>query len=300
MNTKNLWTRPTGSGGHYFATPEDLDAAMEGDPFYDKNVPLSGVIFTNQPEKPDPFEQAEVENPGADFRKFLQETEDEKLAQAHTFYAGEWRVQIRYKAGKWICNASNQDSSETKSFTLANVGSDRDSAMVGAGNYLKKFAPLWRELSEGHLDTLSRIASEGTAMAMQNAAVEYVCCSLNKRPQELDNSNILNDPRYLPLLNDAAWFAFVHGKPDVTDAAQRWMSEQLGRRAITINSLFAVYELWQDHKLKREKGRLFAGTALAEQPEPSADEVVEQLDSLSDESLEALRIRTAQFNARRK
>jgi hypothetical protein len=294
MDNKSLWKRPTGSGGHYFETPADLDAAMKGDPFYNPDVPLSGVIFTNIAPKPDPFEQAEAENPGADFRRFIQETENEKLAQAHTFYAGEWRVQIRYKAGKWICNASNQDSGETKSFTLANVGSDRDSAMSSAGAYLRKFAPPWQQLTPAQLTEISRIASGG-GPSLETALYRYLKYAI----PNLDR-DVTNDPVYQPLCDEVCWFVFRHGYIDVTDEAAEWMQTQLGERAVTINSLYAARELWQAHKIKRDKGRLFAGTALAEQAEPTAEQITEQLDSLSDESLEALRVRTAQLNARRK
>jgi hypothetical protein len=292
MDNKSLWKRPTGSGGHYFETPADLDAAMKGDPFYNPDVPLSGVIFTNIAPKPDPFEQAEAENPGADFRKFIQETENEKLAQAHTFYAGEWKASMFLKARKWHVTAS--DGIETKSFTLANVGSDRDAAMTSAGAYLRKFAPPWRELTPTQLIEVSRIASGG-GPAVMDALHRYLSYALPGIDRD-----VTNDPAYQPLCDEVCWFVFRHAHVDVTDEAAEWMQTQLGERATTINALYAVRELWQAHKAKRDKGLLFRGTALDHEQQPTQDEIVAQIDGLTDDALESLRVRTAQLNARRK
>jgi len=284
-NVKSLWVRPTGAGGCYIPTAKDLDALMADDPFYDPTVPLSGIIFTDEPAKPDPFEQAEETNASTQCHQFLKDEENKKLEQPTTFYADHWRVEMHYKAGKWVCAAENQDSGETKSFTLANLGSNRDAAMSAAGKYLRRFNPPWKQLSQAQLIAVSRMASGGTDAAVESAMYTYLNYALAGKELEGDISAY---PEYQPLCNEVCWYCFIHGNSEFVPEAREWMESRIAGRVVTISLLKNLFALWKEDQYRNRHGMLFHNTALdaGEQPE-TADTVTSALEDLSDETLAA-------------
>ncbi len=282
---KPLWIRPTGSGGFYVPTKKDLDERMKDDPFYNPEVPLAGVIFTDEPQKPDPFEQAEETNPGTQFRQFLADEESKRLEAPSNFYAGCWQVQMFLRAGKWHFSATQQDTGEVKRFILASVGNDRDSAMSSAGNYLRKFDPPWKQLTQSELIAVSRMASGGTDAAIESAMYTYLNYALAGKELESDISSY---PEFQPLCDEVCWYCFTHGNSEFVPEAREWMESRIAGRVVTISLLKNLFALWKEDQYRNRHGMLFHNTALdAGKQHETADTVTSALEDLSDESLAA-------------
>lgn len=277
-----------------FTTKAALDQTMKDDPFYNPDIPLSGVTFTDEMEKPDPFEQAEAVNSTISFKKFLAKPDRESVKELANqlgrpeliqeldperrfkFFSGDWETEMLFRSGKWLCTATNQKSGDLKQFRLATAGDDKDSLMVAASKYLKTFAPPWRELTQDELITVSRMASGGAIRDIESALMTY----LNFAGLE---SDISGDARYQDFCNDVCWFVFREAKlldPETED----WMLEKLGGRPATINRLFALYEQWQFYKQKADRGLLFNPPSPGSELE-TPETIQAELDDLSDSTL---------------
>lgn len=223
--------------------------------------------------------------------------EDEVLKQydknpSFTFHTHGYRVAARWDKNSWACVAvSEEDTSERRSFKLGGLTRfDKDAVMSQATQYLVPKKP-WRDLSDGELDTISRMASAQALPELIKAAEQYCFWALDRYTDDPDFNPI--DSRFQSLYSEAAWYVFIQAHVDLDNAAVEWMKEKLGNRAPTVNALFAVYDLWQRENKRLISSRLFNSEA---EPEPESQP---SLDDLSDKEIASLRLQSMRMAARR-
>jgi hypothetical protein len=291
--------------------------AMRDDPFFDPNVfdtrglhPGFGPttqendgfdvpLISDSPSKLETLKYA-VRDPEIlkELAANQNRTSDEDAVLKHftqnpsfSFYFGDWQVQTKYERGAWHCIAINEADGERKKFTLGGHDKyDKDGVMAHCSRYLVPKKP-WRELTEEQLIVVSRIASGGNLQAMESAVMTY----LNYALPDIDR-DVSYEKAYQPLCDSMCWYVFRHAHVGIDDMAENWMRDRLGDRAVTINSLCGVYELWQHEQNKHSRSLLFNPP----EPEPETPESVqESLENLSDEALADLRTRTLRLATRR-
>jgi hypothetical protein len=230
---------------------------------------------------------ANTPNRTADEDALLQHYQD----PAFSFHTSGYKVSAKWDKGTWLCVAVNEETDERNSFKLGgHTKTDKEAVMTHATRYLVPKKP-WRELTEEELIVVSRMASGGNLRAMESAVWTY----LNYALPGIDRDVSL-EKAYQPLCDSICWFVFRHAHIGIDDEAEDWMRDRLGDRAVTINSLCGVYELWQHERNKHSRSLLFNPP----EPEPETPESVqESLDNLSDEELADLRQQTIRLAFRR-
>lgn len=212
------------------------------------------------------------------------EEENELISQygdsAFTFYTNGYKVSAKWKRNTWDCFAINEDNGDRTSFKLGGrMRFDKDGVMGAATRYLVPKEP-WRKLTAHEEKLISYIAAEGTAAAIQTAADTYCGYALDIYDED-DRSDKMSDPRFMQLLEEATWFAFIQGRIDLDDEDIQWMSDKLQGRTATVNSLFACYELLDKSKSKISRGKLFNPD-----PEPvDVKQMVASFDEMSNADL---------------
>jgi hypothetical protein len=137
-----------------------------------------------------------------------------------------------------------------------------------------------RNLSERERLRVSRLAQSGQ---IDQAIAEYLSCALDGDEPDLE---LINDPAYRQLCDDAVWSVFSESQLDFVETASRraYLLRFAGGRPLTITLLQKAWESCQSKEKQRERGEL-----LDSYQRPQETPVNEkQLDELSDQAVDDL------------
>jgi hypothetical protein len=184
-------------------------------------------------------------------------------AKAYLGDDGVWRVTIFFENGT------------QKTYKFENAAS-RESAQIMAARHVARTVVNVKKLSKSQELDVIRMCQVGK---IQDAIVNFLFFSLG----EID-TDPLNDPRYLPVCNQAVWFCFIHSTPDYTPDAKPFMEKFLaGREALTVHLLQIAFKRFQE-----DQKRITLLPRNGEQDTQIQNSEID-LESLSDEEISRLR-----------
>lgn len=151
-------------------------------------------------------------------------------------------------------------------------------------------------MAEGLLDTPAgeprplsererlRVVRLGQSGQLDAAIGEFLRCSLDGDEPTLE---LLQDPRYKSLCDDAVFFVFSETQLDFVETASRkaYLLRYAGSRPLTIPLLQQAWKSCQENERRRERGAIVDQMVRPKEPQPVTPN---QLDELSDHDVEDL------------
>lgn len=183
------------------------------------------------------------------------------------------------KDGSWHCIVQTNGARRTF------VGDSYDSTVVSAARALGKHrASDIRDLTEAEKLEIIRYSQLGLT---QDAIGRYVYFAIGKR--EIDSAfEILDDPRYRPLCDEAVWFVWSHAKNDFAPTPEReeFIKRFVAERPLTVALLDAAWKACQS--AERDAAGSLKAHIPPDEPEPNQHEIARGLEDLGDEEVRNL------------
>jgi hypothetical protein len=109
-----------------------------------------------------------------------------------------------------------------------------------------------------------------------------------------DDDEILVDPKYRKLLNDAAICVWQYTRQDYVpdEAFMALLQRASSIKPLSIRIVDAILDRWQDEQADTARSTRRATQPAAPEPVPSQEEVTAEMETLSDSALEKLRTQT--------
>jgi hypothetical protein len=138
-----------------------------------------------------------------------------------------------------------------------------------------------RNLNKRERLRVARLAQAGRS---DEAIGEFLRCSLDGEEPTME---LVNDPSYRTLCNDAVLSVFENGQLDYvgTPARQKFLLRYAGNRPLTLALLQQAWRACQANEAKHERGELLEQFQRPRETEPPT---AKQLDELSDEAVDNL------------
>ncbi len=217
----------------------------------------------------------------------------ENLAAPHKFYlsTGDEAVVFLGKDNVWRVTVFFDGRQQTIKCASA---TSRDDAMTGANKWLNsKRGPTFKELTEEQRLTVSRMCTQGQ---LESALMTYLLYKCG----EVDH-DFSTDPRYLPAIDEAAFFIFHNATPEFVDSQefQDFLSNFRGDRPLSLPLLRACFSAWKQHEQKAERGLILEQIENRDNQADSEGPSYEELDALPDDELFSLRDATLKDRAKK-
>jgi hypothetical protein len=171
--------------------------------------------------------------------------------------------------------------------TLTFTAGDKDDAMAAAERHaISLRGPHFKTLDEGQLLNIARLAQNGS---WQEAIGTFLYFRLGDVVTDQHPEQIASNPKWLPVMNEAVYYVWRHtnnayvGTPEAEAALARFA----GDRPLTMQLCNAWWLAYQE--LGERRAAQAPAPENERQPAPTAEEIQQGLESLSDEAIEKLR-----------
>jgi hypothetical protein len=205
-----------------------------------------------------------------------------------TFYLsnGEAGIYFADDAG-W--HAQIQQDGQTLTFTA----STKDDCMAAAERHANRLRGP-RELTPAERLKVARIAQSGDTA---EAASLDVALRLDRMPPR-SAEEVLTDPALASMLNEVAVEIFRFTRPEyIFDQSFEDTLAKAGEiRPLTVNNVDFLFDRWQEQSSRSTRRAIQADTS-ENQPEPTQEDIIAELESLPDSALDKLRTQTQRHRA---
>jgi len=288
---------------------------LESDPFYspDTNLDLSAFPWlrplADAPVDDGKFAPVDTRGMGAGssaLKKFLSNPDREavremkdpellkKYDEGHTgsiVRANGIPFRVIEREGKWHAKGTTPDGVVHR-FTA----SSRDALFPKITDAVRENTVTVRELSDAELLQVIRYVQAGDT---QMALSQYLWLATNKKEIETP-FEILDDPRYRELCDQAVLFVWQHARTDYSPSPERekYMDEYVARRPLSLPLLDSAWKACQQAEKDYTRSALLG--QLDDQAETMSEprEVAAQINELDDESVDQLMAATRREYAR--
>ena len=224
-------------------------------------------------------------------KKFIAEQVAEKTPPS-TVHVGDAEFRVYYQDGRW--HAVGVAVGLKHHVT----GKDRDEVLdklVRLGQRLETEAI--HDLTPSQEIEIARLCQSGNKGEGIARYLEYRIGS-ERAQQYGDGSEMVSDPELQSVMAECAYFCWLNSRPDVRDSEEfrTFVSDYAGSRPINFDILDAAHAAYGPHQEKQATRAAVA--RFGEQEQPSAREVQQSLEDMSDEEIRKQYWATAKAVAR--